>query len=376
MITKAKLITIFLLFSKCIFSQDVIDVTEQTIKVNGMNEETLYFGFAKGDKIIFSYNELNEKELKEVEILEYPNNSKFSDYKSSKIENKSINVTNTSVYLFRFKNTAISGRIIKIKIQRIPINEETKQFNSTVTWITKQDTTWNSYTKDVIIGYDTAFVKKSRKELIKIDTLINLLSDKVHRVHSETAIGKSQYTYASIELPKNTYLPNLFYPYETTEVVAWSYWLGVGQKAKEDYENANKNMSKGISVIGSLTGYGALATLVTTGISFFSNTSLGDNVRYKFYGIQNGQEITIDYGNVVSAAGRNDKIKQGSFSVELYNDNFRDGIDVSLKMVVMQVKKTWKDIEYIDQIVTAKKEKKIFSDPIITSKKIPTAKQN
>lgn len=368
---KTTYIIALLLWSGTVFGQDPIEVTEQTIKIGGTKEEELYFGFAEGDKILFSFQETDNKELKEIEIIEYPNNSKFSDYKSKKIENKTINVTKTGVYVFRFKNSAISGRICKIKIQRIPLNEDSKNFNSTVIWITKQDTTWNTFTKDVVIGYDTTYLQKTKKELVKIDTIVNPLFDKTLRVHSETAIGKTQYTYATVQLPTNTYQPSIFNPYKSTEVISWSYWIGVGQKATEEYEKANKSMTSGITAIGALTGYGALATLAVTGISMFGTTSLGDNIRYKFYGNQNGTEIIIDHGNVVTASGRNEKIKQGSFSIELFNDNFKDGIDVNLKMVVLQLSKTWQDIPFTEQKITPIKEKQLFREPVITTKKIP-----
>jgi hypothetical protein len=217
------------------------------------------------------------------------------------------------------------------------------------------------------IRYET----KIKKELVKVDTLITALFDKSLRVHSETAIGKTQYTYATVELPTNTYFPNQLNPYKTTEVISWSYWLGVGQKSAEDYDLANKNLALGIKTIGTLTGYGALATLAATGVSMFLNTNVGDNVNFKFYGSQNGQEIIIDYGNVISASGRNDKITQGSFSVQLFNDNFRDGIDVNLKMIAMQIQKTWQDKEYQEKIEIPKIEKQIIKEPIVTTLKVP-----
>jgi hypothetical protein len=189
------------------------------------------------------------------------------------------------------------------------------------------------------------------------------------------AIGKTQHTYATVELPINSYFPNQLNPYKTTEVVSWSYWLGVGQKSKEDYDNANKKIISGISAIGTLTGYGALATLAATGVSMFANTNIGDNVNFKFYGIQNGKEVIIDYGNVVSASGRNNKITQGAFSVQLYNDNFKDGIDVNLIVVVMQIQKTWQDKQYQEKIEIPKIEKQIFKEPIITTVSVPVMEE-
>ena len=120
-----------------------------------------------------------------------------------------------------------------------------------------------------------------------------------------------------------------------------------------------------------LTGNKALAALAVTGISMFANANIGDNVNFKFYGLQNGKEIIIDYGNVISASGRNDKITQGSFSVQLFNDNFKDGIDISLKMIVMQIQKTWRDIQYQEKIEIPKIERQTLKDPIVTTTNIP-----
>ncbi|MES2622229.1 MAG: hypothetical protein V4615_15370 [Bacteroidota bacterium] len=372
---------LFTLFTALIFAtgttfgQELVEVTEQTIKIGAFKEEELYFGFATGDKIVFNFQEADNKDLKEIEIIEYPSNSKFSDYKSHRVENKSITVTKQSVYIFRFKNSALTGRICKIRIQRLPASDETKNLNSAVSWETKQETTYTTYTKQVIVGYDTSYIQKSKKELVSVDTTFTPLFDKNLRVHSEMAIGKTQYTYGSIDLPQNSYYPTQFNPYKVTELISWSYWIGVGQKAKEDYEQANKNISTGITAIGALTGYGALASLAASGISIFSNTNLGDNVRYKFYGSMNGQSVTIDYGNVITASGRNDRVTQGAFNLELYNDNFKDGIDVEVKVVAMQVTRVWEDISYSEMSVTPRYETKQFTDPVINTLKVPVTGQ-
>lgn len=365
-------INLFMLFvTFYAYSQEMVDVSEKTIKIKALSEEVFYFGFAQGDKIVFNVEEINGKEIKEVEITEYPENSKFSDFKTKKLENKQIQVNKKGIYKFRFYNSSLGGRICKIKIQRIPLDEKARNFNTSINWIDKQETTYNTYTKDVTVGYETTFEPRVKKELVKIDTLFTQIFDKTLRVHSETAVGKTPYTYATVELPTNFYYPNQINPYKTKEVISWSYWLGVGQKSQEDYEKSNKKISAGITAIGALTGYGALASLAVTGVSMFVNTNVGDNVNFKFSGIQNGKEVIIDYGNVISAAGRNDKVKQGAFSVQLFNDNFKDGIDVNLKMVVMQIEKTWQDIKYEEKIVTPKIEKQIFKEPIVTTIKVP-----
>src|SRR5258705_3857823 len=115
---------LFLLFSilgsSMIAQLKTVDVAENTLKVSGFGEEVFYYGFAEGDQLIFNFQEMNDKELKELEITELPSSSKFLEYKTKKIENKTINISRTAIYKFRFSNSAIGIRACKFKIQRIP----------------------------------------------------------------------------------------------------------------------------------------------------------------------------------------------------------------------------------------------------------------
>jgi hypothetical protein len=61
------------------YAQTEVDVADITLKVQGLGTEELMYGFAEGDKIIFSMNETDGKELKEVTIEEYPNNIKYQN---------------------------------------------------------------------------------------------------------------------------------------------------------------------------------------------------------------------------------------------------------------------------------------------------------
>ena len=183
--------------------QELIDVTEQTIKIKGLSEEELYFGFATGDKMIFSFQEIDGKEIKEIEIIEFPENSKFSDYKTAQIEKKVISVFKQSIFKFRFKNSAITGRICKIKIQRIPASEDTKNFNSTVTWKNKQETTYKTFTKDVIVGYEDVYTQKTKRELVKTELSEDMFLDKSERVHSINNLDYKNLKYIQVNLPQN-----------------------------------------------------------------------------------------------------------------------------------------------------------------------------
>ncbi|WKZ76123.1 MAG: hypothetical protein QY303_04340 [Vicingaceae bacterium] len=365
------------LWTGTVFGQEPLDVTEQTIKIGGLKEEELYFGFAAGDKIVFSFQEADNKEMKEIEIVEYPNNSKFSDYKSKRIENKTINVTKTGVYVFRFKNSAIAGRICKIKIQRIPANDDTKNFNSTVTWINKQDTTWNTYTKDVTIGYDTTYVQKTKRELVKTEQKEELIFDKTQRVHSSTNSNGNK-TNVFFTLPKNETSP-----YKTTKVISWAYWVGVdeaGNKAWEQNSKTVSNLAKGAAAMY-LTPLGALALGAVTDLAV---PSVGEDVEYWIADQSNAQLFMTgnafrmyDKGKGVAGFKRftDASLCQGTFYILLYNDNVMQGINANIKVVAIVETNIYEDKQYTEQVVTPRTEKQMFKDPVITTKRIPITGQ-
>ena len=120
----------FLIAGK-IIGQTPVLVAESTLKVGIMSEEVFYYGFAAGDQLLFSFEESNGKELKEVEIVEMPSTSRFMEYKSKKFE-KTLSVTKTGIYKFRFANSGIAARLCKYKIQRIPASAATQVFDCSV----------------------------------------------------------------------------------------------------------------------------------------------------------------------------------------------------------------------------------------------------
>ena len=350
-----------------------IDITDQTIKIAGLSEENMYFGFAEGDKIIFSFQEINNKELKKVEILEYPFTSKFTEFKTTRIENKTLSVQKKGIYKFRFYNGAVGGRICKIKIQRIPSNETTKNFISNVRWINKQDTTWNVYTKDIIVGYDTTYVQKKKKDLVKTEQKEELILDKIQRVHSETNENGNKSS-IFFTLPKN-----ITSPYKTQKVISWAYWIGVDEEGAAAWKSNVQTigtLAKGVASIY-LTPLGALAV---GAVSELMVPKLGEDVYYcivdqvnrdLFYG---GQEYRLyDKGKGVAGyqkfTGTN--MLQGTWHLCMKNDNYMQGVNAEIKVVAIIETNIYEDKDYTEAVVTPKYEKKIFRDPVITNKNIP-----
>jgi len=360
------------------FGQQVIEVTDQTIRLGGNKEEELYYGFAEGDKILFSFEEASNKELKEVEIVEYPNNSRFSDYKTKKIESKTITVNKTGVYIFRFKNSAISGRVCKIKIQRIPANESTNNFNTTVTWETRQETTYNNYTKDVIVGYDTTYIQKTVKELVKTELSEDMIMDKNERVHSINNLDYKNYKTIQVTLPQNE-----ISTYKTKKIISWAYWIGVGKESSEAWAKNVKTVSNVASGALTIMGGGPLAGIAVGAVTNLAMPTTGEDVAYWFIpDYQNAQLFLanqafnqFDKGKGVAAFGKNSNRTQGVFYIGLLNDNQFQGIDANVKISVIWETNYYEDKQYTEMKVTPRYEKKQFSDPVIKTFKVPVTGQ-
>lgn len=371
---KRTLLTIkVLLWSTIFFGQEIVDVTDQTIKIGSFQEEVLYFGFAAGDKIVFSFNEVGGKELKELEIVEYPNNSKFSDFKTSQIENKSIAVIEEGVYFFRFKNTAVSGRVCNIKIQRIPASEESRDFNTKVIWETRQETSYNTYTKDVIVGYDTTYTQKTRKVLLSSEREEVMIFDKPQRVHSSTNPNGNKSS-LFFTLPENK-----TEAYKTTTVISWAYWVGVGEEASQAWKQnvqALGELAKGAANYLA-TPLGALAVGTVADLMV---PNVGEDVYYAITDQENKnlyfagyQYKLLDQGKGVAGFRKfsNPNMCQGTYFVLLSNDNMVQAIDAHVKVIAIVETKEFKDEQYTEMTVTPRYEKQVFSDPIVTTFEVP-----
>lgn len=370
---KAATLVIGLLFCTMTYSQEAIDVTDQTVKLGGLQETELQYGFAAGDKILFSFQEVNNKELREIKIIEYPTNSKFSDVKIKQIENKTIFVNQQGVYLFKFTNTALASRQFKVKIQRIPASEDTKNFNTAVTWEERQETTYNTFTKDVLVGHDTTYVQKSRKTLIKTEQKEQSILNQSQTVHSTTN-GNGNRTSVSFTLPQNETTP-----YKTQKVISWAYWVGVNQKdehADEQDKVAVSNLAKSAASYFT-TPLGALAI---GAISSLRGSKGGEDVYYALTDKTNrdlfiaGNAYKYHFNGKGSTGYRaltDESMSQGTFYVLFSNDNNWQSIEATLKVVAIVETNIYEDEQYTETIVTPRYEKQAVSEPIVSTVSVP-----
>ena len=333
-----------------------VDVAELTIKVGAMGSEELFYGFAEGDQIVFNFEELKGKELKELEIIELPSISKFMDYKTTKIVDKKINVNKKAVYQFKFSNSALAGRICKVKIQRIPKSSEFVSFNTDWKWKTLYDTTYVPYTQDSIVGYDTLRYKEKVKELVKTEQKEELIFDKPQRVNSGTnANGPKSWLFFTLPKNENT-------TYKTTEVISWAYWVGVGDEANQSWKKnitTVSNLAKGAATVFT----SPLGALAIGAVSDLMIPTIGEDVSYsitdaanKDLFMANIQYTIFDKGKGVAGYRKftNKNLCQGTYFVCLYNDNDFQGIDATVKVIAIVETKTYEDKEYDRMKVTPK----------------------
>ena len=162
-----KILFVLLLVSSLCFAQRQ-DVAELQLKVAPNASEELLYGFAAGDRILFTVEEANGKTVSEVSVAQYPETFKYKEFEVKKEKNREFKVIDKAVYRFKFTNKTKEDRICKVKIQRVPQSSDTKNFNTAVKWATVHDTVWNTFTRDIVVGYDTVFQQKTKRVIPRI----------------------------------------------------------------------------------------------------------------------------------------------------------------------------------------------------------------
>jgi hypothetical protein len=229
-------------------SQKPVLIVESTLKLGPLKEEVFYYGFAAGDKLVFNFEEANNKELKEIEIIELPSTSRFKDFKTKKIENKTIDIANTGIYKFRFTNGTILPRVCKFSVQRIPVDASTQNFNTTVYTHTVSDTTYTTGVEE--------YIDRS-------DTMIITFPDRTIRIPAAAAgSNKSNFNF---KLPEHT--------------IGWSYYLFINEDGKKVYEDALKLVAAGTMTF-KFQNYGPLAAEIYGAESHLKKLQSGLQINY------------------------------------------------------------------------------------------------
>lgn len=363
---------ICLLFSGLCFGQKTT-VAELNLKLDGNTQEEVMYGFAAGDKMVLDMQATGSP-FGEVKVYQYPNlNTPVYTATSVKEEKKEIAVLNTSVYIFRFKNTATGKRGLTLNLQRIPKNSSTKDFNTAVKWVTVNDTAYVTEQKQVLVGYDTLHTQKTRRVVASEKKYEEVVMDKSQRVAAKTSFSDTR-TSVNFTLPVNAVSA-----YESKKVIAWAYWVGVGEESN-DFWKQNRSM-----IVGAVKGAAAYFTTPLGGIAAGAVTNLllptnGEDVEYALANEANCKLFTegktckpFDNGKGIAAYKRftDAAMLQGKYYVALANDNYVQPIDVNVKVSAIVEHIKYKDEKYTDTTVTPRYETRQVQKQQLTLKKIP-----
>lgn len=338
----------FLLIFKLSFSTEPILVTESTIVLDIDETKELYFSFAEGDEIVFNMQMVKGKHIKELQIIEMPTNTLLTEFKTKGVRDKRIQIRNKGIYKFRFYSSSLTRRVCKIQIHRIPKDDTTKRFNTNWKWKTLRDTTYVAYKEDSLVGYQTIKYKETIKELKETKLEEIMLFEKSQRVHSYYNENVSR-TYLKVDLPLLTTSA-----LREENLIAWSYWIGVGQEGQQAYQNNIKAIANLASDAVNVVYQNPLAGIAVGSISELMIPQTGEDVKYYFIldyqNVQlfykNQQFMQFDMGKGKAAYGRNDKLKEGVFYIGLSNDNKLTGIDVDVKVLAVKEIKIYENIIY------------------------------
>ncbi len=319
------------LYSTQLHAQTPVDVIETTLKVGMMGEEFFYLGFAEGDKMIFSFEEANGKEMKEVEIVGLESNFKFNEYKTSKISNKTIEVLKTGIYKFRFINGGIGVKMCKYKIQRIPASAATQNFNCTVYTHTVNDTTYINEDEDV---------------LAKTDTVITNFMDRTLRVNAIIAPAGNKANFNFV-LPENT--------------IAWSYYISTDNAGQQAFDDANKELvSVSAMPVKKFPLYNIMSAVALNREAVIKKLDTGEDISYW---IMDGDNSTLfsaglQFRYIKKGKAINDYSKmeprKGNLFFCFSNDNATEPVTVTVKITAIQANEKMETTQAKRLIITPK----------------------
>lgn len=366
-----KILAVFLLFTGQIQAQEKINVSQQMVKVAPLSEEVLYFSFAGGDRITINISEKNGRRMSIIEVSEYPLNTKYQTTKIAQVKIPEMNIPSEGIYVVKLRNNTITGRECSLSIDRIPLNEDTRHFNTSVRWVTVNDTTWKSSFTEGIIRYDTLYSRTSSQGVVYEEIIEEYILDKTQRVRART-VPKASKTQISFSLP-----PDIINEKEEKTLLSWAYWIGVDEAGNEAWEHNSKVISEVIK--GGVSFFlSPLAALAIGAVSDLSIPTMGEDVDYyltedevKFARFKKTKFDALDKGKGVAGYQRFGPDENRDFNLVLQNDNLLQGIDVNVKVVAVYQYKRFGKVTDTEMEVKPVRGKVQERTPIIKTIKVP-----
>ncbi|MFZ4632911.1 MAG: hypothetical protein ACOYNO_01760, partial [Saprospiraceae bacterium] len=299
-----------LLSAQTALAQDFapILVSDQTFKLTGADEYR--FALAEGDRIDLRVEMLVGREIREIELYQYPNYPILRDYNMDQVLERSFVAPKTDVYILRFKEAGMAKKVCRFTLHRTPASAETARMDTRVTWELKPSVQYQIARRKVAVG--------KKMELVSLGGQLTVPAGRMGFV---SPVNAYQFT-----LPPHT--------------IRWAYRLSVGQASAE----ARKKDAETLAQLLKTTAARAAPVQPETALAAFAlgmaidltTSSIGEDVEYALVDAPNvpvffdkGQyQAFIQQKGVSVDVQRRYAPLEGTYFFALRSDNWVNAIDV------------------------------------------------
>jgi hypothetical protein len=262
----------------------------------------LFYRLPEDEKLYVSVQNASGKPLKYVSLSELKRNPRFFEAGLSAVV-RNVRILNTGVYALEVRNGSSTPENVHILLRRTGDKPGLATFNTAVKMktvqrrveqksirtVTVQDTVWGTAT-----GLETP-TRSAR-----------LIHTSIERVHSRSAIGKSNTTRLTIPLPENTHR------------IAWRIAI------KENLQATSAWMDD--QYTARTKGFSHPVEAMAAGVMYISTPSAsGDVIHYNFEGFRSG-ETALDGGRFEIPAGTR------ALNLTLTNPNISEALNVDVAL--------------------------------------------
>lgn len=264
----------------------------------GTSLENNVFALDFEDEILINCDILNKKGNATLFIKDYETGREI--YRKDRFElikDEKIRIPAKGIYYFTLFTEALFGKTAKITIDRIPSSLSKPDFKTSVD--------------------------------IKTDTVSTEILNTTTRVFSTTNLDHPNKTTVRVNLPANT--------------TYWTYWIGVGEEAKEKMDaftttlmsgaakllSANPLVLFGMKIIPALPSLNTPSTISYKFMSTRDAQQFMADQQYSYYTFKYADNITTDYALI-----------NGNLSdlvLSMKNSSIKDGYNVEIRVVAFSV---------------------------------------
>jgi len=284
----------------------IIDKEVSLTGALGTTVEQNVFALDFEDEILINCDILNKRGNATLSIVEYETGREI--YRKDRFEliaNEKVKVPARGIYYFSLFTEALFGKTAKITIDRIASPNSKTFFKTSV--------------------------------LVKTDTVSTEILNTTTRVFSSTNIDHSNRTTLRITLPQNT--------------TYWTYWIGVGQEAKDKMDNFTSTLSKGaikylspnplvlfgMNLISSLPSMNVPSTINYRFVSTKDAQLFSKKQPHNYYTFKFADNVSTDYAII--------KFNLPDLVLAMNNTSAMEGHDVTVRVVAFSVSSKYVMIE-------------------------------